>query len=581
MSNVDKIKERLDIVEVVGGYVKLEKAGSNFKAKCPFHSERTPSFFVSPGRNSYYCFGCGAKGDIFTFVEEFEGLDFLGALKVLADRAGVSLEFENKGYADEKEKLFQILEEATTFFSGQLKENKEALAYLSKRGVKEKDIKEWRLGFAPASWRTILTKFKGKNFKEDELLKAGLIKKSDDAADFYDVFRSRIIFPIFDSAARSIAFSGRSFPDSGNAPKYLNSPETILFNKSETLYGLHIAKSAIRKKNYSILVEGQMDLILSHSAGFDNTVATSGTALSSYQLERLSKLSERIVFAYDGDSAGFAAVERAAKMGLSMGMNIRVVPVPAKEDPASIIVKNPSEWLTLLQKSSHIIDFYLDKLLAAKMEKRRLDREISSKILPFIKLLPSQIEQSRFIAEVAEKAGLKEEAVWQDLKKIKEEGGTLNTVDKEVLSINAKISGEEISRSRIYNTAAKIMGIIFWQEKLKNRSIDTKIIEERLKELVGETEFKPFLELPPFKKEELLFEAETYYENKDNLEMIVDDLLLSLEESLLKGRFAEIVKKLGVAERDNNKEAATKLLIECKEIGQKINDLNNKKTKIF
>src|SRR3989338_177774 len=269
-SPAQQIKERLPIEEIISSYLKLIPAGRNFKAKCPFHNEKTPSFFVSPERNSYYCFGCGAKGDIFTFVEEFEGLDFRGALKLLAVRAGVILESYNQREEGEKEKLYRITEEASLFFEKNMKNNAEVLSYLKNRGLNDESIKNFRIGFVKNDWRESYSYLTGRGFRDSELEKAGLVKKTEKG--YYDRFRGRIMFPISDSSGRIIAFSGRIFVDDGKSAKYLNSPETPIFNKSSVLFGIDKAKEAIRKNNFSILVEGQMDLILAHQAGFKNTV---------------------------------------------------------------------------------------------------------------------------------------------------------------------------------------------------------------------------------------------------------------------------------------------------------------------
>src|SRR3989344_5138874 len=242
-SPVQKIKERLSIEEVVSSYIKLDRAGTNLRAKCPFHNEKTQSFFVSPNRGSYYCFGCGASGDIFTFVEEFEGLDFKGALKLLANKAGVPLEAyskEMKEAENEKEKLYRVMEEATKFFENNLRDNKQIQEYL-----------------------------KSRDFTDNEIERAGLAKKPEDTNKaMYDRFRGRTMFPISDSSGRIVAFSGRIFEDDGKSAKYLNSPDTPIFQKSSILYGLDKAKQSIRKNDFSIVVEGQFDLILSHQAGF-------------------------------------------------------------------------------------------------------------------------------------------------------------------------------------------------------------------------------------------------------------------------------------------------------------------------
>ena len=288
-SSVEQIKERLKIEDVVGSYIKVEKAGNNLKARCPFHNEKTPSFFISPDRGSYYCFGCGAKGDIFTFVQEFEGIDFLGSLKILADRAGVTLEkFTNKT-TDKKERLYQLLEVTAKFLAENLKSEEIPLSYLKKRGLNDETIKNWKVGYVRDEWRSISDYLKSKGFLDDEIERAGISKT--EGKNTYDRFRGRIMFPIFDSAGRVIAFSGRILHDDGQSAKYLNSPQTELFDKSKVLYGYDRAKQSIRKFDFSILVEGQMDLLMAHQAGFTNAVASSGTALTSEHLALLKRIS--------------------------------------------------------------------------------------------------------------------------------------------------------------------------------------------------------------------------------------------------------------------------------------------------
>lgn len=323
-SPVDAIKERLSITDVLSSYLELIPSGINFKAKCPFHNEKTPSFFVSPVRNAYYCFGCGAKGDIFSFVENFEGVDFKGALRTLAERAGVPLVY-SKEEIDRKERLYMAMESACVFFEQEYSKEPEVYAYLVNRGLTEETIKSFRVGYAPDAWRNLSDYLRKQGFTDKELEEVGLIKVSDKSnfneKKSYDRFRNRIMFPIFDSSSRVIAFSGRLFelrhknddPDFTEA-KYLNSPDTILFNKSNVLFGIDKAKSAIRKRDYTIIVEGQIDLLLSHQMGCTNTVAVSGTALSSTikgegedsinNLGLIRRLSKNVIFAYDGDSAG-------------------------------------------------------------------------------------------------------------------------------------------------------------------------------------------------------------------------------------------------------------------------------------
>lgn len=577
MSNVDKIKERLSVADVVGAYLKLQKAGSNFKAKCPFHNEKTPSFFVSPDRGSYYCFGCGAKGDIFNFIQEIEGLDFLGALKLLADRAGVDLKFEEKRDKGERERLFDLLDIATAFFQSNLEKDKPAVEYLKKRSVRSSSISDWRIGYAKDTWRDLASFAEKMGFREGELLKVGLIKKAE-GGRIYDVFRGRIIFPIFDSAGRPIAFSGRLFPekeqggsDGQVAPKYLNSPETELFNKSETLYGLDRAKSDIRSKNYTVLVEGQMDLILSHQAGFTNTVATSGTALTINQLQRLKRLSERVIFSYDGDQAGFKAVERAARLAISLGMNARVAALPKGEDPASLIAVAPEKYLSLLKTSKHIINFYLEKIMEAGFDKRRQDREIALKILPFLKIIPSGIEQARFISEVAEKSDIPEAAIQSDLKKIRLDEEFLENLE------NKEFNSSGSQSNRKSNIMSRLAGIVFWLDKSPDNSRASEIRQKILS--FSDLDFRVFLEEVASKKEGLVFEAEVYFSGKDNLDEIIEDLVFNLEEEILKDQLSDALRELKDAESKREKDDLGRLLSRCQELSQKLNTLKTRVAK--
>ncbi len=557
MSSVDQIKSKLDIVTLVSSYVKLDKAGANFKGKCPFHNEKTPSFFVSPDRGGYYCFGCHAKGDIFTFVEQFEGLDFVGALKVLADKAGVTLERYDKGDKSEKDKLFSVLEQATFFYQKKLSENKSALEYLKGRGVTEATIKDFRIGFAPDDWRELYEYLGSRSVSEKDMLAVGLIKKKEmGGTQPYDTFRGRVMFPIGDSAGRIVGFSGRILVDDGKSAKYLNSPETELFNKSEILFGLDKAKIDIRKKDYSILVEGQMDIVMMHQVGITNTVASSGTALTESHLIKLRRLSNRIIMAYDGDSAGFAASNRSAQIALALGMDLKIAQMPAGKDPADLAKDSPEVLREALKNSKHIIDFYTDGLLARNLESRVLGQEVRKHVLPYVALLTSTIEKSHFIKTIAQKTFIKEEALWDDLKKIPSGGVYL---PKEESSPPAGKRAEQIER--------KIFGLIF----------SGKLPEEKVKEILG----KKFEELKnKFEKEKntLLFETEAQYNDKNNLEKDTHELLSGLQQEYLKKEYAEARAHLQEAEQKKDTAKIKKYLEQCQSISQKLNEIRIKIT---
>lgn len=587
-STVDQIKERLDIVQVVGAYIKLEKAGASLKAKCPFHNEKTPSFFVSPARGSYYCFGCGAKGDIFSFVEQFEGLDFVGALKVLAAKAGVELGKENLQAKTEREKLFAVMEESANFFAGKLKENPEAGVYIAKRGLSKKTIAEWRIGYAPDSWRDCISYLKKKGFKEPEIEKAGMIKRSDNPASaerFYDRFRGRVMFPIFDSSGRVIAFSGRILKADDNSAKYLNSPETPLFTKSKVLYGFHKAKNDIRTKDYSILVEGQMDLLMAQQSGYGNTVASSGTAFTPDHMEILKRLSNRIILAFDPDGAGINAAKRSAAIALPLGMEVKVAMIAEEMDPAEAILEKPKLWADALRGAKHIVSFCLEDVLSKNSDPRAVGKGIKNEVLPFVAMLESSIEKSQFVAEISGKTGIKENAIWDDLKKT-EKNLLSASPESKMKNISSAGSTEEKKEPlRLDSIERKILGIILWQE---SRSADKAAvpadilpekIKERFSEIAGSEIFKKdFVEALKI-KDELIFEAEAYYHNKESLAQEVENLFANLEEEFTKIEIEKTMRELGFAEKGKRQSEVDEFTKKFNELSKKLAGIKKKARK--
>jgi DNA primase len=421
----EQIKNRLPIAEVLSTYITLEPSGTQFKARCPFHNEKTASFSVSPERGLFYCFGCGAKGDIFTFVEQFEGVDFKGALKILADRAGIPLTTQNTN-VEATDSVYDALESTTTKYQSFLKNAPAAMEYLQQRGVTAETIEHFRIGYAPTEWRSIasgLADVKSQSYYE----RAGITKKTEKG--YYDRFRGRIMFPMMDSSGRVVAFSGRIFPETPEGPKYLNSPETEVFQKSRILFGFDKAKLAIKKHNFAILVEGQMDLVLSHQAGFKNTVATSGTAVSETiigdsgaQLTTIARLTPNIFLAFDGDSAGQKALERAALVTLSLGMNPKVVALPEGMDPADFLKevvgaagdpeqsegqKSKSEqWKQLLKQAEHFILHTLHSIQKSISSAHQLKLAIRARLFPFLMRVQSAIERQVYINTIASESSL-------------------------------------------------------------------------------------------------------------------------------------------------------------------------------
>ena len=413
-SDVEKIKERLDIVDLISSYIKVDKSGKNFKACCPFHNEKTPSLFISPDRGTFYCFGCGKKGDVFSFVEAFEGVDFVSALKMLADKSGVTLSNTKFGDKSEKDKGFKILDAATTFFQEQLSKNEVAKKYLIDRGVNDESIEKWRIGYVGNNWSDVHNHLKQHGYEDREVEQVGLIKKGDKGT-YYDRFRGRVMFPISNANEKVVGFTGRILIPDDKQAKYVNSPETNYFSKSNILYGLHLAKVSIRKNNFSILVEGQFDAIMSHQIGYANTVATSGTALTDDQLTQLARLSSRVVIALDADGAGFRASEKVWQLALSKGMDVKIAKLPMGKDPADLVKENPEEWKKAIREASHIIDCLIDQIDSKKLNNRSLALEIHNVLVPYVNKLESAIEQSHFIEKIARKFNLASDVLWREV----------------------------------------------------------------------------------------------------------------------------------------------------------------------
>ncbi len=425
-SPIEEIKNRLDIVEVVGSYIKLQKTGANLRAVCPFHSEKKPSLFVSPARQIWHCFGCGSGGDIFKFVMQIEGIEFGDALRVLAQRAGIELKkysSEDAGLRTERNKLYEICELTCRFFEKQLEASttgKEAKTYLLQRGIKSESISTWRLGYAPDVWQGLSDFLASRGYQKSEIERAGLGLTSEKGS-FYDRFRGRIIFPVFDLNSQVIGFGGRVFKekDKAEVAKYVNTPQTLLYDKSRTLYGLDKAKVEIRKKDVCIMVEGYVDAIMAFQAGTENVVATSGTALTGQQLKILKRYSGNLLTAFDMDVAGDSATKRGIELAQTQGFNIKVITMAGVKDPADIVQENPEKWHQMISEAKSILQFYFETTFA-RYDPRTPEgkRDISKIILPVVKRIPNVIERAHWVQELAKKLGVKEEVVEEELKNV-------------------------------------------------------------------------------------------------------------------------------------------------------------------
>jgi len=431
-SPIDEIKNRLDIVEVVEGYIKLKKAGKDYKALCPFHKEKNPSFFVSPSKQIWHCFSCNFGGDMFTFVEKIEGVEFVEALRILARKAGVVLKREDPKLKTQRNILYDVCEEASEFFQKQLEKNKSVSDYLKNRGLQQNTIKEFKIGFAPNSWDALYNHLIELGFKEKDVEKAGFLAKKEGTDKFYDRFRNRIMFPIADLNGQVVGFSGRIFPAQGGSAsdggedekkaKYVNTSDTLIYNKSRVIYGLDKAKMEIRKKNECIVVEGQFDLIMAHQAGSKNAIATSGSALTPDHLHVIKRYAENLVFSFDADTGGEGATKRAISSAQQLEFNIKVALLPAEDkDPAEIIKKDPKKWEQILENTKPIMEFYFENTLNKYPKDLTVDnkREIAKELLYPIKNLANVVERAHWIQALASKLKIEEKTLVEALQRIK------------------------------------------------------------------------------------------------------------------------------------------------------------------
>ncbi len=427
-SPVEDIKARLDIVEFIQSYTRLTKAGMNFKANCPFHSEKTPSFFVSPTRQIWHCFGgCGEGGDIFKFVMKIEGLDFPEALRLLAARAGVELKREDPRIRSERNRLYDVCDQAAELFERNLLTTDAAKEYVRSRGMTEATVRGFRIGWAPDAWDWLLRGLSAKGFSGEDVEKAGLaLRSADGSGRLHDRFRSRIMFPIADANGRVIGFGGRILalagarekdPDRAEA-KYINTPQTLIYDKSRALYGFDKAKQSIRAKNQVVVTEGYMDCVMSHQAGVAQTIAVSGTALTTPQLSILRRLCDTMICSFDADAAGDSATRRSLTLAAQFDFGRRITVIPSGKDPADTVREDPALWVSAVEDAKPVVAFYFDKVFRAEnRDTVEGKKRISQALLPFVAELSDEIEKAHWVAELSERLGVAEEATWKELRK--------------------------------------------------------------------------------------------------------------------------------------------------------------------
>jgi len=405
MSVIDEVKQRTDIVEVISQYVSLTKAGRTFRALCPFHSEKRPSFFVYPEQQSWHCFGaCNTGGDVFSFIMKKEGTDFGDALRLLAEKAGVPLRssFEPEGERKEKERLYQINQAAAQYFHNLLLNSpagEKARSYITSRGLSSKTVSDFDLGFSLNSWEALKQHLMERGYTEDELLTAGLIIPAE-TGKTHDRFRNKLMFPIFDARGNITGFGARVLDDS--LPKYINSPQTPVFDKSSSLYGINLAQTAIRQQNMAVLVEGYMDVITAHQNGFNNVVGSMGTAIAEKQVRTLKRLTQNLALALDADAAGEEAMLRCVDYENILGTEVKVITLPEEKDPDDVIKQDTKAWQKLLEEALPVIDYTFNMTTAKLDLTTARDKALArDKLLPIIAEIKDTVRQAHYLQKLA------------------------------------------------------------------------------------------------------------------------------------------------------------------------------------
>lgn len=612
---IEEIRIAVDIVDYINQFVPLRKVGKNYVGLCPFHTEKTPSFTVSPDKQLYHCFGCGAGGNVFNFVMQYEKVSFFEAVKKIAEYVGVELpkpERKERWVETEFEELYEANQFAKEFFIRNLMkttEGKKAIEYLYKRGINDATIRNFELGYSPEQWDALVQYAIKQNFSLESLEKAGVVARREDGT-YYDRFRGRVIFPIFSITGRTIAFGGRRLKDDENIPKYINSPETKVYTKGKVLYGLYQGKEAIRRKGYAILVEGYMDCISLFQAGIENVVASGGTALTEEQVRLISNYTNTIYFLYDADSAGAKAMMRGIDLMLAQGLDVYIVKLPEGEDPDSFIKKNPiSEFNKLIENAVNFVEFKaLTYQQLGKFDDPNVKVKAIRSLVESISKIPDELKRNVFIREISSKYKIPERLLVNEVESIilraRKESARNEVKSQEsfIFSKFKNIPAEERDLAKILLEANEVvLKFVFEYIKLSDITSDyVKLIYQKIHESFQESkgdykkpdvndllnkaesdEFRSFLTNIALSK----YEVSQFWNEKrtsgdeDEVEELwkaVDDVLTKFYLRKIQKIELDLTEKIKEAEKSGDEGRLLELLVKKSEIGKKKNILGIK-----
>ena len=576
---IDQVQDRVDIVEVVGSYIPLKKAGRNYRAPCPFHHEKTPSFMVSPEKQIFHCFGCGAGGNVFGFLMKYERLEFPEAVRSLAQKAGVVVPSERRESAQEASAtslLYAANELATGFFQRNFKEDKngrQAYDYLIKRGLTQEMISAFKLGFTSSGRENLLSFARQKGVSPEILEKTGLAIARQ-SGGYFDRFRNRIMFPIIDMKLRILGFGGRVFLKEDESPKYMNSPETSIYNKRRHLYGLNFTWKHIRDEDQVIIVEGYLDLIIPLQYGVKNIVASLGTSLTQEQIRFLRRYTKNAVVIFDPDKAGELATLRSLDLLLEEGLSVGVVRLPQGFDPDSFVKKHgPEEFKKRISDAKNLFDYKMSVLLS-KYDKTVLEdkAKIVEEMLPIISKVPNAVLKAGYIKNLSDALLIEEDAIWQELKKIRPDYPTTRTKENK-----GQIKVE--TRSKKFRQSEKILAGILMDDNKCIKLVREKLCLEEfqdplIRKIMGVL-FKcsdQSKKVTPGTLINYLEDSEAHSfipEFVDTIEAVIDrqktldDCIIRIKQDNLKEKLNRLQVEIALAQNRDDEERINKLIAEC------------------
>ncbi|MDP2939901.1 MAG: DNA primase [Candidatus Omnitrophota bacterium] len=577
---INQVLDRVDIVEIISSYLPLKRAGRNFKALCPFHHEKTASFTVNPDKQIYHCFGCGVGGNVFNFVMRQERMEFPEAVEMLAKKLGINLpkpEFKNQHTLNLNQQLYKLNELACDFYHQtlcELPQGKIAFVYLEKRKVDLATIKRFKLGFAPDKWDGLLNFIRGKGIGLSLLEKSGLIIAKENKDGFYDRFRNRVSFPIFDIKSRIIGFGARLLESSESA-KYINSPETPIYIKGNNLYGLNFSKDAIRDKDFAIIVEGYLDFITPFKAGIENIVASLGTALTEEQIRILKRYTHNCIMLFDADSAGELATLRSLDILLEEGMNVKVATLPSGFDPDSFVNKFGAEpFKEIIKQAKALFEYKLD-LCLNKFNCKEVEGKsrIAGEMLPTVNKFPNAVLRFGYLKKLSEVLSVDEQALLIELKKLKQSNPYFSSKDKET-SFKKLSATSSVEKMILKLLLAENKFIEQFKDNLDISDFEDSCMKEIITAILDfVSQGKEVTAHKLINRLESRIAHETISElcTQDDLlvvdkEKVFKECLERLKKERLKARCKQLQQEIHLAEASGNNEKAYKLFTEYNQL---------------